>query len=60
MDSFVTTIAKRNEVLFRVVTRVTAELLVVNLKLLHRSAGLAPPPIPLKDLVAQLLIGIGV
>ena len=52
MDSFVTTIAKRNEVLFRVVTRVTAELLVVNLKLLHRSAGLAPPPIPLKNPLA--------
>jgi hypothetical protein len=35
MDQFVTLVAKSNEVLLGVVARVTAELLVVNLKLLH-------------------------
>jgi hypothetical protein len=35
MDKFVATNAKSNEVLLGVVARVTAELLVVNVKLLH-------------------------
>jgi hypothetical protein len=38
----------------------TPELLVVDLQLVRRSAALAPPAIPLKDLPAQLLIGVGV
>jgi hypothetical protein len=36
------------------------ELLVVDLQLMCRSAALAPPAIPRKDLPAQLLIGVGV
>ncbi len=35
MDQFVTLIAESNDVLLGVVARVTAELLVVDLKLLH-------------------------
>jgi hypothetical protein len=35
MSEFVTVIAKCNEVFFRVIARVTAELIVVNLKVLH-------------------------
>ena len=52
MSEFVTGIAKCNQVFFRVIARVTAELLVVNLKVLHGSTGLAPPSIPFQDLVA--------
>jgi hypothetical protein len=39
---------------------VTAETLVVDLKLLFCSTALAPPTIPFKNLPAQLLVGIGV
>jgi hypothetical protein len=35
MDQFVTLIAESNDVLLGIVARVTAELLVVDLKLLH-------------------------
>ncbi len=47
MNLLVTTIAERNQVLFRVMAGVTAEFLVVDLQLLHGSAALAPPAISL-------------
>jgi hypothetical protein len=52
--------AERNEVFFRVFAGVAAEFHVVDLQLTHGSAALAPPFIPLKDLVAQLFVGVGV
>lgn len=60
MDHFVATIAKSDQVLFCVIAGPTAELLVVNLKLLHGPTGLTPPVIPLQYLQAQLVICIGV
>lgn len=57
---FVTSLTKRDQVFFRIVARVTAELLVVDLKVKHCSAALAPPIIPLKDPSAQLLVGVQV
>jgi len=40
--------------------RVTAEFLVVDLQLLHRSTALASPSISFKDLPAQLLVSVGI
>jgi hypothetical protein len=53
-----TGIAKRDEILFRVITQVTAFLDVMNLEISRRSALLASPTIAFKDLVAQFSIGI--
>lgn len=52
-----TLFAKGDQVFFRIITRVAAELLVVDLKLAHSSAPLALPTIPLEDVSAQLLVG---
>jgi hypothetical protein len=35
----------------------TAELLVVDLKVVHCSTALVPPTIPIENLPAQLLVG---
>jgi hypothetical protein len=56
----VTTIAKSDQIFFRVIARVTAEFLVVDLKVVHCSTALAPPTIPLENLAAQLLVCPGV
>ena len=45
--------AKRDQVLFRVVTRVAAELLVVHLKIRLCATGLTPPAVATQDLLAQ-------
>jgi hypothetical protein len=58
MDQFVTMIANSDQVVLRVVARVTSELLVVDLQLLHCSTTLAPPTIALENLPAQFLVGV--
>jgi hypothetical protein len=45
MDEFVAKIAQSDQVVFRVAARMTAELLVMDLKLLHGSTALTPPTI---------------
>jgi hypothetical protein len=56
----VTSLAEGNQVFLRVIAQVTAELLVVDLKVLPCSTALAPPTVPLKNLPAQLLVSVGV
>jgi len=46
MQTVVTGSAERNEVLLRIVSTMTAKLLMMNLKIGHRAALLAAPTIP--------------
>jgi hypothetical protein len=48
--------AQRDQVLLRIVARMAAKLLVVNLKIGHRAARLAFPAIPAEHLGAKLLV----
>ena len=50
--------AKSNQVVLGIITRLTAEFLVVNLKVRHRAAELAPPAIAAKHQVAELFVQI--
>jgi hypothetical protein len=55
---FVTSLAKSDQVFFRIVSRPTAELFVVNLKLLNGSTTLTPPPVSLDYPSAQLSVAV--
>lgn len=59
MHCRVASIAQRDQVLFRIVARVTPEIFMVDLKVGHRAACLASPTISAEDLVAQLFINVG-
>jgi len=59
MDGPVTHEAQSIQVPLRILACVTAEFFVVDLQFAHCSTALAPPAIPLEDLPAQLLVGIG-
>ncbi len=52
--------AEGDQVFFGVVARVAAKLLVMNLQVRHRAAGLTPPAIAAKHLVAELFVRIEV
>jgi len=54
----VTCAAESDQVLFRIVARVTAELLVVYLKLLQGATPLAAPTVARQNLSAQLPVGV--
>ena len=58
MDHFVATIAKSDQVLLRIVASLTAELLMVNLELLHSPTGLTPPIVALQYLSTQLSVRV--
>jgi hypothetical protein len=48
--------AERNEVLARIIAGSAAKPFVMNLKVGHRAARLASPPVAAEHLVAKLLI----
>ncbi len=48
--------AQRDQVIFRIVAGVAAELSVVHLKVSHRATRLTPPAVATQDLLAQPLI----
>src|ERR1017187_8752784 len=52
-------IAKSDQIFFPVIARVTAEFLVVDLKVVHCSTALAPPTIPPRNSRARCLDGLG-
>jgi hypothetical protein len=52
----VTSIAKRDQILGYILAGVAAELFVVNLKVRHRAARLAFPPIASEHLMTKLFI----
>lgn len=60
VDYFMAMSTQSDQVPFRIIAQVTAELDVVDLELLHTPAVLTPPVIPIKNLTAQFLIGIGI
>ena len=60
MYSGVASGTQRDQVLLGVVARVSAKLIVMNFKIRHRAAGLAPPVVATKDLLAQAFVGHGV
>jgi hypothetical protein len=50
---------QRDQVFLGVVARSTAELLVMNLKIVQTSARLTFPSIPLQNFATELLVGLG-
>jgi hypothetical protein len=56
MHLFVTFGAQRDQVRFHVATRMTAELEVVHLQMLHASASLASPAVAIQHLVVQFAV----
>jgi hypothetical protein len=48
--------AKRDQIPLRVITRVAAKFLVMNLKIGHRAAALASPTVPPKHLAAEAFV----
>ena len=56
MHSGVARCAHRDQVIFRMVAGVAAELSVVHVKVRHRAARLTPPAVATQDLLAQPLI----
>jgi hypothetical protein len=56
MHSGVTCSAQRDQVLFRVASRMAAEFRVVHLKIRHRATGLTPPAVATQDLQAQAFV----
>ncbi len=52
--------AQRDQVFFRVGSRMTAELDVVHLKIRHHTTRLTTPAIATQDLLAQTLIRQGI
>ena len=48
--------AERDQVLFGVMTRVTAKLFVVDLQVRHRATGLTPPAVTAQDLLTESLV----
>ena len=56
MGERVTTMAKSDEIFFSVGARMAAKLLVMNLQVRHRPAGLASPAIATEHQLSQTLI----
>jgi hypothetical protein len=52
--------AERNQVLLAIVTGMTTEFFVVNLKIGHGAAGLASPAIPAEYLLTELVVQLGI
>jgi hypothetical protein len=50
---------QRDQVVLGVVAPVTAELLVMNLKIVQTAARLTFPSIPLQNFATELLVGLG-
>ena len=50
-------LAERDKVQFRVLSRMAADFLVVNLQVRHRAARLTPPAIATQDLLPEPFIG---
>jgi hypothetical protein len=48
--------AERNQILFRIIAQVAKEFFVVNLKIRHRAARLASPPIATQNLLPQSFV----
>ena len=59
MSGSVTVRAKRNEILFRIISQLAARADVVDLKIPRRAAILAAPPIAREHLAGELAIGFG-
>jgi hypothetical protein len=51
---------KRDQVLLRIIARVTAKFLVVNLKIGHCATRLASPAVAMQHLLAQTVVLVGV
>jgi hypothetical protein len=60
MNSLVAASAKGQQILGRVITKLTSRLNVVNLQSLDRATRLAAPTIPFEDFAAELAIGFGI
>jgi hypothetical protein len=56
MGTGVTEYAKRDQVHLGVISRTTAQFLVVNFQVRYRAARLTPPAVASQDLLAQVLI----
>ena len=50
---------QRDQVFLGILTQLTAEFLVMNLKIAQSAAGLTSPAISLQDLTTELLVGLG-
>jgi hypothetical protein len=48
--------AKRDQIFFRIIAGVAAELFVVNLQVRHRAARLTPPAITMQHVLSQPLV----
>ena len=60
MNTGVTFIAKRNQVVGHIVAAMTAEMLMVDLQIRHCAAELASPAIPAQNMVTKLFVQSGV
>jgi hypothetical protein len=49
---------QRDQVVLGILAQLTAELLVMNFKILQIAARLTSPTIPLQDFAAELLVGL--
>jgi|HubBroStandDraft_6_1064221.scaffolds.fasta_scaffold05418_8 hypothetical protein len=52
-------IAQSDQVLLRIIAGVAAKIFMVDLKIGHRAARLAPPAVTTQNLMAQLFVGVG-
>jgi hypothetical protein len=52
--------AEGDQILLGIVARLAAKLFVVNLKIGHVTARLASPAVPAEDLVAKVVVQLGV
>jgi len=48
--------AHRNQILFRIVARVAAKLLVVDFQIRYRAAELTPPAVAAQDLLTESFV----
>ena len=56
MKSGMTVVARRDDIVFGIPARVTAEFLMMNLKVRHRATALTPPAISLEDSVLECFV----
>ena len=60
MKAGMTVVAQSDEIVFGILARVTAEFLMMNLKVRHRATALTLPAIPLQDSVLEcFVLGFG-
>jgi len=52
--------AKRDQVLFRVMARVTPKLFVMDFKVRHGAARLTPPAVATQDLLPETFVQLGI